>query len=65
MHEALHAIARRRFRNRQRTLFIGHKEIIAAERPDDARDMNHHIGILGKIFEGGAVLQVTPNLPHV
>ena len=65
MHEALDAIARRRLCNRQRTLFIGHKEIIAPERPDDPRNMNDDIGIPREVIKGGAVLQIALNLPHL
>ncbi len=65
MHEALDAIARCRFRNRPRTLFIGQKKVIAAERPDDTCNMNDGIGIPGEIIKRGAVLQIALNLPHV
>ena len=51
--------------NRQRTLLIGPKKIIAIERANDTRDMNDDISILREIIKGGIVLQITLNLPHV
>ena len=65
MHKALYAIARRSLCNRQRALFIGHKKIIALECADDPRNVNHNIGIPREVIEGGAVLQIALNLPHL
>ena len=65
MHEARNAIARRRFCDRPRTLFIGGKKFIAAERADHPGDVNDGIRTPGEVIKGGSVLQITFNLPHL
>lgn len=64
MHETSNAIARRRFCDRPRTLFIGGKKLIAAERADDPGDVNDGIRTPGEVIKGGQALQITLNLPH-